>query len=367
MRRKISIALTALLSAGLLAGCAGGSTPTSEPVNQPSENDDTQVVTEDVAEVEETTETEADPDETTPMVGMSRFFDYTGWSTEGSADWIALYEDFIAGSGTVSVGSETRHLTEGEYTLAELVENMQTDLENYGLPTTLSEIDYALIDCGKDGFPELALKLPFEDENGYQDASTDYVIIRPFQGTLSVVTVEETYYRTETSINEYGYINYGGSGGATQYYSENKVVTADGELYSLYSETTYFGIGSLAFSPDVIYGDLASAVVPGDFEFGDKYEIHAYNFGYESAFDPSTQPEEYSADLAKNRVYVFTDNDGNDAMPDEAYIRLCADNGISIVSSEDIKTMIGERCALYGATEDILAGEEPDWDPLTAS
>ncbi len=367
MRRKISIALTALLSAGLLAGCAGGSTPTSEPVNQPSENDDTQVVTEDVAEVEETTETEADPDETTPMVGMSRFFDYTGWSTDGSADWIALYEDFIAGPGTVAVGGDTPFLEPGDYTLSDMVEGIQASLEGEFIPSELLEIDYALIDCGKDGFPELALKLPFSDPEGVRETPTEYVIIRPFNGELSVVTIEESFYRSETVINEYGYIVNSGSNGASSHESTNYVITSDGEFYKLYTTYNYFGLEAPVFCREALSTSLQEILAPTEAESVGDYTLTAVIFDYESDYDPETEYEEYSDERCKNAYYAFRDGEGNDAEVDEAYAQLCADNGISILPISEIGDMIGEYVSQYGLTEEIIDGEEPDWSPLTAS
>ncbi len=365
MKRKISICMTALLTAGLMAGCTGNSNQVDP---EPSEvKEETPVVEEQPEEVAEEPEEEIAPEEGAPMVGMSRYFDYTLWSGEESADWLALYESFLMGEETVTVGGETPYLEEGYYTLTEMVEAIQATLAENFIPSELLEIDYTLIDAGKDGYPELVIKLPFSDPDENREVPTEYAIIRPFYGELSVVTIEETFYRSETSINEYGYIIKSGSNGASSHAATYYYITSDGEYYELYTIFNYFGLDEPVFCPEALSTPLQEVLASQPETYSGNYTLTAVLFDFDNEYDPETEYEEYSTERCKHCTYAFTDADENDAVLDEAYAQLCEDNGIQIVPLSEIQTMIKDYISQFGVNDDILGGEEPDWDLLTAS
>ena len=363
MRRKIGICITALLTAGLMAGCTGNSNQVApEPADTKEE---THVVEEQPEEVVEEPEEEIAPEEGAPMVGMSRYFDYTLWSGEESADWLALYESFLMGEETVTVGGETPYLEEGYYTLTEVVEGIQAGLEADLMPNELLEEYYGLIDGGNDGYPELVIKLPFSDPDN-REAPVEYLIIRPYFGELSLMTIQESFYRSQITIGEYGFIVNSGSGGASNSGSTCKVITSDGELYTIYTEMDYYSLGNAVLPTEILSDSLKEAVDNEDCGSG-SINLRMLDLAYESEFDSSSQYEEYRTDFCKNCCYAFFNSDGSDVDVDEAYVQLCADNGLQIISNAEFDAMIDSACEEYGATKDIRAGEEPDWDLLTAS
>ena len=365
MKRKISICLTALLTAGLMAGCTGnGGQVAPEPTDV---KDETPEVVEESEDTEEPEEVLPEDDESS-HANISRFFDYAQWDGDEAADWLALYDEFFTSDGTVTVGTETPFLEEGYYTLTEMVEGIQASLEGTMTPSELLEIDYALIDAGKDGYPELVIKLPFSDPDGTREAPTEYVIIRPYYGELSVITIEETFYRTETFINEYGYIVRSGSNGASSTSANYYYITSDGEYYELYSSSTYFGLDEPVFCAEALSDSLKEALVDGEPEnISGNYTLTSVLFDFDNAYDPENEYEQYMTERCKHSVYAFIDSEGEDAVLDEAYAQLCKDNGIEILPMSEIETMIHDYCSQFGTTDDIIGGEEPDFSLLTAS
>lgn len=355
--------MTALLTAGLMAGCTGNSNRVSpEPAD----------VKEETTVVEEQTEVDPEPieetlpeDEQPPMVGMSRWFDYTEWSGDESADWLALYEAFIGDEETVTVGEDIPYLEEGYYTLTEMVEGIKASLADNFMPNELLEVDYSLIDGGNDGYPELVIMLPFSDPDGTREAPTDYIIIRPFYGELSIITIEESLYRTQTIINEYGFILSSGSNGAAGSGADYKVITAEGELCKLCSVTTYFGLGSAVICSEALSESLKAEITNSDAEGGD-YLLRVLNPGYESDIDPTTQFDEYKTDNCKNYYYSFCNQEFEDVEVDQDYIDLCAEYGIRVISSTEFDSMIDSVCSEFGATKDIRDGAEPEYSIIVA-
>ena len=155
------------------------------------------------------------------------------------------YSDFIDGK-LKAVANDINMLDDGEYTFDGLADNKAVNLGREYLPDIITEGYFAYIDCGMDGIPELALKLYYTDSNEYASPYTDYTVIKyDGDGKLRVVCSENTYYRSESNINEYGYITSGGSTGAASYYAEESFITADGREVLILSDHCEMGLSDL--------------------------------------------------------------------------------------------------------------------------
>lgn len=281
-------------------------------------------------------------------------------------DALKAYDEYIAGSldavlKTSAVGLETGE----DYSLNSLAFNVSKYLENDMLPSTLTKAEKAIIDCGKDGYPELALKLVFE--NDYDSPYTDFFVIRFTDGNLEIVSQFCEYYREYAGMNEFGYITIGGSGGAFTYSNSNKFINADGEEVFLWYESGTFGYDKPCFGTD--YSRFSEDVINiigrevGYAEGGNGYELDMIAF---MQYDPGPDDdiETYTEEYYRNCYYTFVDFDGNNAVTDEEYINLCNENGVQLKSLEEIDQMRAERAIELGCTAEIVSGEQPAWEEI---
>ena len=279
----------------------------------------------------------------------------------------AAYEEFIEGKRKAVATTDAGMLEEGRsYFFDELTEDFGTKLEQNTLPCVIKSREKAYIDCGMDGYPELAIKLSYERAE-YEDSPDDeFIVIRLNGDELNIVTNFAEYYRSFADINEYGYITVGGSGGATTYTNTNSFVTAEGKAVFLWTETGRFGFDKPYFPLDAyeIPDDVKEVVARevGYAEGGNAYEMDRVSF---SEYDcDSTDPEEqnrYNDEYLLNCYYTFVDDDGNNAVTDEEYIKLCNDNIVKLVTKEELDQMRADKAMEYGCTSEIVSGGLPEW------
>ena len=157
--KTVAVMSAAMLAATAAVGCTNTSVMTSEPVSEV-------VVT------------------PTPDVDVTPDTDSADAVTED--DYLA----FINGEATIkAVKDGMTGLTNGsEYTLDDLRDSVNQAYDEGFEPGYMRvvEIDYAFIDCGNDGIPEMAL-----DVNGDNDERTNtmdlYYIVKKIDGVLCVV------------------------------------------------------------------------------------------------------------------------------------------------------------------------------------
>ena len=279
----------------------------------------------------------------------------------------AAYDEFIEGKRKAVATTDAGMLEEGRsYLFDELVEDFGTKLEKESLPNIITGKEKAYIDCGMDGYPELVLKLSYEREE-YEDSPDDeFIVLRLNGDELNIVTNFAQYYRSFADINEYGYITIGGSGGATTYTNTNSFVTAEGKEVFLWTETGRYGFDKPYFPMDAyeIPDDVKAVVARevGYAEGGNAYEMDRVSF---SEYDcDSTDPDEqqrYNDEYLLNCYYTFVNDDGENAVTDEEYVKLCNDNIVKLVTKEELDQMRADKAMEYGCTSEIVSGGLPEW------
>ncbi|MBO4420868.1 MAG: hypothetical protein J5783_03490 [Lachnospiraceae bacterium] len=279
----------------------------------------------------------------------------------------AAYDEFIEGKRKAVATTDAGMLEEGRsYHFDELVEDFGTKLEKESLPNIITGKEKAYIDCGMDGYPELVLKLSYEREE-YEDSPDDeFIVLRLNGDELNIVTNFAQYYRSFADINEYGYITIGGSGGATTYTNTNSFVTAEGKEVFLWTETGRYGFDKPYFPMDAyeIPDDVKAVVARevGYAEGGNAYEMDRVSF---SEYDcDSTDPDEqqrYNDEYLLNCYYTFVNDDGENAVTDEEYVKLCNDNIVKLVTKEELDQMRADKAMEYGCTSEIVSGGLPEW------
>lgn len=283
-----------------------------------------------------------------------------------STDSKALYEDFLAGKGEVysdkteiygyydyETDTSTDLFEKGKgYTLTDLIVTTM-ELDNYEYSCdTINSLQYAYVDCGKDGEPELVISIGTENE--YGEISGSEYLIKNFDGKLEICTKNSSYYRSyENFENPYGLISFGGSMGAMSFGQGYGYVNADGEYTYLYYCDTEFGLGSE-------FGELG-----GVYEVAAKYEedidmdwcLNEYRFDENSDFD--FENNDYS-EFLKSACYTV------DPEGEELIEKIFAEANVKLYTQKEMDEMILADALSKGVTEEILKSTESvEWHDLT--
>ena len=151
---------------------------------------------------------------------------YEGLSKTDAEIAEKAYKSFIAGTKMINTGTDM--------TFDAFCKSIASDVELVSMPVDSYDTAYAIIDCGNDGMPDLALKLTFHSAT-YGDLER-LVVITYKNDKLAQVADFESYYRYSAEINSYGYVASGGSSGAASYGYEYYYINGDGECVYLYKE-----------------------------------------------------------------------------------------------------------------------------------
>ncbi|MBP5746009.1 MAG: hypothetical protein J6W58_06875 [Lachnospiraceae bacterium] len=273
-----------------------------------------------------------------------------------------VYKQFLEGRIPVRVKNE-EYLDDGVYFLEELIDTYAIRLGQEMLPSVISEAGYSYIDCGMDGNKELALRFYYTDTNEYGSPYTQYLILKHSdKDGLKLCASAHTYYRSEATVNEYGYITEGGSSGAASAYFRNSFVDADGIEQWIYSDSYLMGLEKPMIPPDNLSGPLSNKIPTSyDYEPG-YYYLNCYLLeDYQLPdYDPETWDSDYEG-LVKARLYVFEDDNGKVVLPDKDYVSICAQNGVRILSKEEFDSTLDEHYRAIGYKEEIQNGKDIEW------
>lgn len=240
------------------------------------------------------------------------------------------------------------------YTLSELLRIVTGHYFEYSDRKKIEYMDYSYIDCGKDGVNELVLRL-----NGMKDneESTLVYIIKYADGRLSVCYYYETWARSESTINKYGYYQSKGSGGASNHGEEYGVIDKDGNWQFIASVETELDINQLAWSdklkqlPKVaeakgVSGNIELITICFD-NNGDENKECFYTF---EVYDDNRELIK-DENLYTNSIYkeIF----------DEALV--------PFTTPDEVSKRILEKEEKVGATAEIKEGAELTWTTLSGS
>jgi len=134
-----------------------------------------------------------------------------------------------------------------EYTLSEVLEIVTAYYFKYSTNSKIKYVDYSYIDCGRDGVNELALRINGLNIYNKDDDSTLVYIIKNIDGALSLCYYYETWARSDSTMNEYGYYQSGGSNGASNHSSDYGLIDKDGDWQFIVSIESEFDINQLTW------------------------------------------------------------------------------------------------------------------------
>lgn len=340
--KKLSVWILFVVVAGsLIMGCGGQKPASDSTYAQPD------IIVQDSNESEEKNDTQAKQDDKDDVEA--------GNLQELTADQLKeAYLDFL--NGKVKMKNKASDLKwmeqDKECTFEEMNEAFKADLEADFMESHITTSEYAFIDCGADGVPELALHQEFTFE---VDAANQYSVFKYIDGQVCLVSSQYGYYRSFVSLNEYGYITYGGGSGANVYHQDVKYVNKDGEEVFLYSESDEMGLAD-AYVPTYSF---PSHEAPE----GYPEDIYAYNDNYATCISYSFEPyvydeEKRDEEYYRNMFHSFYDIEGGYVAPNEELSKLYQDNGITFYELSEAEKKVRDHETSLGVTDQIREGDE---------
>lgn len=270
----------------------------------------------------------------------------------------SLYDAFLNGDATLSTdyylnnASETGSGYENDFfsiiagdelTLPEMVDTLNEgfmDEEGFFAHEEISSISYSYLDCGKDGEKELALKFvcPVVEPD-----SNIVLVIKEMDSKLQVVYAVCSWSRSETTINEYGYIYSGGSGSATDHISDAALIDADGNYQFGYILSESSDLESFGYSYD--HEDFDASTLDGTLC------VYELRLTYEPGAD---KPSDYfSYEVYDSDTYekldvpnLYTDSPYKDVMD--------SFTTIEFVPYDELDQVISKKLDSIGATQDVI-------------
>lgn len=323
------------------------------------ENDsDTKTVTED--KTLDTDEEDADNEESDEQDSEEKLEEKAGNASE------ALYNAFIENDAQLYAGKQFIYgyydyendksiplLEDGKgYTLIDFFERIAKCVDEEYDSMEIDSVEYAFIDCGNDGEPELALQIGLNSDNmGY---ITQGYVIKNFDGKLQLCTKIESAYRSEEYFkNKYGVIYSGGSNGASSWTEGYSYINAAGENVFLYSADCEYGLGMYF---DTL-GGVYSVAAKYEEDIDDEWYMMEYHFDDPSDID--FENIEYD-DYLKTLPYT--------AYPEgeELIEKIFDEAGVKLYPQKQMDDMILQDMSSKGLSKEIFDSEETvEWMKIT--
>lgn len=251
--------------------------------------------------------------------------------------------------------------TGSEYTLSEVLEIITEHYFNF-TNTKIACIDYSYIDCGKDGVNELVLCFGGMDLYAPDDGSTLVYIIKYIDGKLYLCFYYETWARCDASINEYGYYQSGGSGGANKYSSEYGLIDKDGNWQPIVSIESEQDINQLTLSDELgkIHEVAEKKGIAGQIEL----DTIRYNENVDNSDEVGNEEYFYT-------FYVYDDSwdliEDVNLYTNSIYKDIFDEAKVPFITPDEVSTIISKKEEKVGATTEIKEGAEITWKTLSGN
>lgn len=269
-----------------------------------------------------------------------------------------VYMSFLAGDvKATSMKMRNQMLDEGmEYSFGEICDKFIENNSTEDNKPSVAKVEYAYIDCGDDGKNELAVCVTFDDSMG---EFLEYMVFKNTDEMLKYVASFETYYRYESTLNQYGYATTVGSSGANAYGGSYFVIDADGNAKLLYTTEVETGLKEA-----VIPGYCIPEVfVPKDYPENEFADTDRDGLEMEmTTFEDymGTAEDDYNRYL-QSYFFKFVDYDGNDVDAKEEYQDLYKKARLEVVNGNEWQKKIDNHEKEMGVTEKIKNAEAPEW------
>ncbi len=268
------------------------------------------------------------------------------------------YLAFLKGTKSAVVSSNEHYFPQGSYTLSEMVSFLSESFQEMDLPDALISTSYALIDCGMDGELEMAVKLDFQNESTYETAS-EYLILKERDGEVFCEVELNSYYRSAIFINQAGVMDLITMYGYTHSFVKEFFINAEGEIVFVFSCHTYDGLENNLIHEDFLPSYLQDKInIKWNSEdSSESYTLEIYNtWQYSDTFDDDM----YDAYLANNE-FIFYDEDGYCANPEDEVLSIYLDHGVRIEDDYELEESLRTYKESLGLTDEMCSADEIEW------
>ena len=272
------------------------------------------------------------------------------------------YTDFLADKELAVSDIEINGMLRkgNKYSFSEIIDAyIRNESANIDDEIKLREASYAYIDCGADGTAELAVNLEYTLFGAY-----NYMYFFRFDdGEIHLFDGRDWGYRSFLTVNEYGYVNDGGSGGANLYLNEYYYYDADCKKVYLYSEEALMGMDSPRIQKYYLKGGYERNDYPDDsYEVGG-YTVYTVNFKeYPSMlYEDMTEVSLYDI-YYRDQIYSFTDENDRPVKPDKDMIEFYKKEGVKWYSRDELDEILIKHQDELGADKKIREGREASWE-----
>lgn len=244
------------------------------------------------------------------------------------------------------------------YTLSEIVDVFAERYFKYSNAKEMDSIRYAYMDCGMDGVKELAICFDGMDIYYEDDDSTLVYIIKDINSQLELCYAYETWARSSTSINEYGYSKGGGSNSATNHGGHYGIVDQNGDWKFIVREQEELDISMVNYPEEL--SRIPSVAANKSYEGTIAFRTITLADYMDGGKYVGTSPEDniYSFEVLDENYEWITEPS---MYTDSVYKEIFDEAGVTVVPEEEIAAIIAEKEKQVGLTEEIRNGNELEW------
>lgn len=275
------------------------------------------------------------------------------------------YEAFIAGDEKVYVDKYDfiKRSEDGDYTyfgdyncmtIEEFFKQV-VEIEKLGSASfPFEKAEYAYIDCGMDGIPELALKATFADE---WDQLERYYVIKEVDNKLELTYMDESYYRS--------YVNIKNLAGVVESTASYGAASSGYQIGFLDENARYV----LDYTREISY--MALNMLPGRFDDAvttteeDFSTFYLRRYAFELNIDGSEFDEYEKRTLYCAQKEADEESNGVNFKENERIAKNLFNNvGEKLYSLNEINNRIAEREASIGLSDEIKNAGEFGWTAI---
>ena len=244
-------------------------------------------------------------------------------------------------------------LSKEDYSIPELVDEMNdifSNPDNFYVEGKVEAVEYAYLDCGDDGNQEMVLRFtcPIVEE-----ASSIEFLLKEMDNKIQVIYAYCSWSRSETSINQKGFVCGSGSNGASNHGYDCGIINADGSYTYGYYEEEEYDLSMLAYR----YGieDLDTTSLSGN--------VVVY----------SLQTEKSTADAMAPIVFsylVYDDNfneitDIPNLYTDSEYQKLIDTiPDVKFIPYDEFQAKINAKLDAIGATQEVIGSNQLQYNKI---
>ena len=285
---------------------------------------------------------------------------------------IKAYEKFMKNKTKVSFDrfmpkddmEEALYKKGREYTLSEVLDIVTAYYFKNSTNKKINYIDYSYIDCGKDGVNELVLRFNGMDIDDEDDDSTLVYIIKYIDEKLSLCYSYETWARSESTLNEYGYYQSGGSNGASNHGSEDSLIDKYGNWQFIVSIESELDINQLAWSDKL--GKISKVAKKKGISGGIELDTIRFDNNENAANSDEVDNQEcfYTFYVYDNNMKLIKDAN---LYKNSIYKKIFDEAKVPFITPEEVSKMISEKEEKVGATAEIKKGTKITWKTLSGN